>query len=168
MALGPGPCRSGLIALPGPCLPRRCQMRWCILGRVQAGKRPGEGVFVAVDVHYLPGGAARAAGSHPGHRLFGQATPRPERQPTSHTQRSRRQCHRQRSSEQDPQNHLTTAEAKRIRSARRAGAAFVRRLSRRSVVLCRAAGRASLGAADDGWMGSLFTRRARRADGPVR
>jgi len=36
-------------------------MQWCILGRVQAGKRPGEGVFVAVDVHYLPGGAARAA-----------------------------------------------------------------------------------------------------------
>ena len=61
MALGPGPCRSGLIVLPGPCLPRRCQMRWCILGRVQAGKRPGEGVFVAVDVHYLPSGAARAA-----------------------------------------------------------------------------------------------------------
>jgi hypothetical protein len=47
--------------LPGPCLPRRCQRRWCILGRVHAGKRPGEGVFVAVDVHYLPSGAARAA-----------------------------------------------------------------------------------------------------------
>lgn len=56
MALGPGPCRSGLIALPGPCLPRRSQTRRCILGRVQADKQPGEGVFVAVDVHYLPCG----------------------------------------------------------------------------------------------------------------
>ena len=36
------------------------------------------------------------------------------------------------------------------------------------VVLCCAAGGVSLGAADDGWMGSLFTRRARRADGLVR
>ncbi len=29
--------------------------------RVQAGRQPGGGVFVAVDVHYLPGGGARAA-----------------------------------------------------------------------------------------------------------
>ena len=29
--------------------------------RVQAGRQPGGGVFVAVEVHYLPGGGARAA-----------------------------------------------------------------------------------------------------------
>ena len=36
-------------------------MRWCILWRVQAGRRPGQDVFVAVDVHYLPCGGASAA-----------------------------------------------------------------------------------------------------------
>ncbi len=44
----------------GPSL--RCGLRrWGILWRVQAGSRPGGGVFAAADVHYLPSGGARAA-----------------------------------------------------------------------------------------------------------
>src|SRR5215470_2100111 len=46
---------------PGRGSSRRGRRRWCILWRVQAGRRPSEDVCVAVDVHYLPCGGAQAA-----------------------------------------------------------------------------------------------------------
>jgi len=46
---------------PGRGSSRRSRRRWCILWRVQAGRRPSGDVCVAVDVHYLPCGGAQAA-----------------------------------------------------------------------------------------------------------
>ena len=48
---------EGHIAATAPLTPRQ----WCILWRVQTGRRPGADVFAAADVHYLPSGEAHAA-----------------------------------------------------------------------------------------------------------
>jgi len=64
-----------------PALPETADQRRHLrtLARRRARRGPGRATGEPLCL--------RAAGSHPGHRLFGQATPRPERQPTSHTQR---------------------------------------------------------------------------------
>ena len=99
------------------CLKRRISD--AIYARLRADARMGG-----------PGGqpgnrsASRATGSHPEHRLFGQATPGPEAslRAGSHPGRAATRASVTKASE----SHLTTGETKRIRSGRRCAAWMTR------------------------------------------